>query len=378
MLSYNCTDDKPKGVAKYDFNELTTNGDFYKATVATKEVAQKDCWVQLFGRTPEGYSIALHVDFWPSVMVCLPDHWSQREGQELHRKLLRERQSLESRVESKVVLHHRLAGFYPDLESSTPKLAKFPFLQIACKSMSCFKTVSNYFKFTKVSVADVSDHTFEVIEQDIPPVLELLEACRARPSAGLEISTRALHQGDRLTHCDLEYTCKVLPFCSFEQCPLKAVELDEVYPIVIMSFDIECVPGAGRGFPDATKDDDAVVTICSTVKNLKTGQVCRASHTTGQHDQLQRVQHFTYSDEAQMIEEWRDFVVQMDPDIITGYNTQGFDWKYLNIRMLNLNPKSRFFLLSRLIQHRSTMEEKEFDSTAYAPLLQVNSIYQAA
>ena len=119
-----------------------------------------------------------------------------------------------------------------------------------------------------------------------------------------------------------------------------------MYPIVMLSFDIECVPGAGRGFPDATKKEDAVVTICSTVKNLKTGQVCRASHTMGQHDQLQGVQHFAYTVEAQMIEEWRDFVVRMDPDIITGYNTQGFDWKYLNTRMLILNPKSRFFFLS--------------------------------
>ena len=156
---------------------------------------------------------------------------NQREGQELLALL---QQPLDC-VKSEVVFYHRLAGFYPDLQSSTPRLAKFPFLRIACKSLGCFKAVSNYFKFKKVSVADVREHTFEVIEQDIPPVLELLESCSARPSAGLEISTRALHLGARQTHCDLEYECQFLPFTP---CPLKAVELDEVYPIVMLSFDL--------------------------------------------------------------------------------------------------------------------------------------------
>ena len=73
LLAYHSTDHKPMAI--YDSNALMTNN-FYKA--ARLDTSKATYWLQLYGRTPEGYSIVLHVDFWPSVMVCLPISESQR------------------------------------------------------------------------------------------------------------------------------------------------------------------------------------------------------------------------------------------------------------------------------------------------------------
>jgi DNA polymerase delta subunit 1 len=348
-------------VAPYDFDVITTNCDLYSAAELTSEV---NYWLHLYGRTAEGFSIALHVDFWPSLMVCLPDKWNQSKGDELIRTLLRQRKIPADHIAATVVYHHRLSGFHPDLTASAPQLATFPFLRIRCRSLTCLQTIRKFFQFTKVSSGGVQNHSFLVIEQDIPPVLELLEACHGRPSSGLAINKCHLHRvGRRLTHCDLEFECQLLPGA---ECPIQAIELDELYPIVLLSFDIECVPADGRSFPDANKAADRTVTICSTVKNLRTGEICRAAHTLGQHTLIAGdCYQFRYRNEDELLEEWRDFIIRVDPDIITGYNTHRFDWPYLNTRMQLLNPDSRFFFLSRLIQHRSVMEEKEFSSKAY-------------
>jgi DNA polymerase delta subunit 1 len=37
----------------------------------------------------------------------------------------------------------------------------------------------------------------------------------------------------------------------------------------------------------------------------------------------------SFEDECDVLQAWRDFVVESDPDILTGYNIVGFDIPYL-------------------------------------------------
>jgi DNA polymerase elongation subunit (family B) len=369
LLSYDSSDKKPTGILKYDLDMITTNGDFYCQAKVVEEEIREDThhWLQLYGRTIEGFSVALHVEFWPTLMICLPDNWNARQCRELLSHLCQKRRIPKGCVLGEVKFYHRLSGFFPDLKSDTPKLAKFPFLQIQCRSKSYMKLVCNFFKFTDVSVCGVHRHRFEYIEQDIPPILQLLELCNGRPSGVLEVDTKDLQgvPGGRLTHCDLEFQCIMKPF--MDECPIRSVEIDTIFPIVILSFDIECLADNPNVFPDPEKDHP-VVCICSTVKNLLTGEVCIASHTLGDHTPVNNkgvVHQFRYHNEGQLLEEWRDFLLWVDPDITTGYNIHRFDWPYLNTRMENINRSSRFFFISRLVKYCCGMEEKEFTSKAH-------------
>jgi len=371
LLSYDGSEQFPDGVDNYDWDTLTTNGDFYykykDKTGIRHPPEETDHWLQLYGRTQEGFSIALLVNYWPCLMVCLPDNWGCSQKRDLLRLICRKRNLSTGCILGEVQYYHRLSGFHPDLEADTPKRAKFPFLKIWCRSKGYFYLVRNFFKYTKLTVGGLTNHEFPCIEMDIPPVLQLLETYNGRPSGMLKIATKDLKPSPtRITHCDLEYTCAIEPLRG--DCPLTAVEADEVYPLVLFSFDIEAVPPNAKSFPDANNEADYVVSICSTVKNMSTGEICIASHTVGNHTPVKHshaVHQFRYDRETDMIEAWRDFLIWVDPDITTGYNIHRFDWPYLNTRMEKFNAGSRFFYISRLITFRSVIDEKEFTSKAH-------------
>lgn len=72
----------------------------------------------------------------------------------------------------------------------------------------------------------------------------------------LNLSHRARTvQSQRTSWCDIDVTVDV---SALQNIPEK----DDVAPFLVGSFDIECVPEGGRGFPDATKPLDRHVSRC--------------------------------------------------------------------------------------------------------------------
>lgn len=74
------------------------------------------------------------------------------------------------------------------------------------------------------------------------------------------------------------------------------------------------------------------------VRNVFTLNTC--SHIVGS-------QVIPFEDEAEMLEAWRDFVIEVDPDVVIGYNTSNFDFPYLMERAKHLSAK-KFPFLGRL------------------------------
>jgi DNA polymerase delta subunit 1 len=58
-------------------------------------------------------------------------------------------------------------------------------------------------------------------------------------------------------------------------------------------------------------------------------------------------QVLSFDDETKMLEAWRDFVEQVDPDLIIGYNISNFDLPYLMDRAKTLKS-NKFPYLGRL------------------------------
>eukprot|EP00475_Leptophrys_vorax_P031536 TRINITY_DN4777_c0_g2_i1.p1 TRINITY_DN4777_c0_g2~~TRINITY_DN4777_c0_g2_i1.p1 ORF type:complete len:838 (+),score=202.62 TRINITY_DN4777_c0_g2_i1:254-2515(+) len=72
----------------------------------------------------------------------------------------------------------------------------------------------------------------------------------------------------------------------------------------------------------------------------------------------------SFETEGQMLDEWRKFVVETDPDILTGYNIINFDLPYLLNRAKALKLNS-FPELGRKIGVLSRMKNSQFSSRAY-------------
>lgn len=65
-----------------------------------------------------------------------------------------------------------------------------------------------------------------------------------------------------------------------------------------------------------------------------------------------------------MLKAWRDFVQQVDPDIITGYNTQNFDIPYIIDRAQKAHLSSDFAIFGRLRGVVSKVKEQTLNIKA--------------
>jgi DNA polymerase delta subunit 1 len=100
-----------------------------------------------------------------------------------------------------------------------------------------------------------------------------------------------------------------------------------IAPLRILSFDIECEGRKGH-FPEAQYD--AVIQIANTV-TIQGSElpIIRNVFTLNTCLPIVGAQVICNSTEAEMLLQWKNFVLAVDPDVITGYNIANFDIPYL-------------------------------------------------
>jgi DNA polymerase delta subunit 1 len=130
-------------------------------------------------------------------------------------------------------------------------------------------------------------------------------------------------------------------------------------PLRILSFDIECAGRKGI-FPEA--NHDPVIQIANVVtrygekKPFVRNVFCLDTTST-----IVNTQIFEFEREEKMLLKWRDFLEEVDPDIIIGYNIANFDFPYLLDRAKHLKVKD-FDAWTRLPNTRSDHKPTNFNS----------------
>jgi len=72
----------------------------------------------------------------------------------------------------------------------------------------------------------------------------------------------------------------------------------------------------------------------------------------------------SYDTEKELLKAWRDFIQDVDPDFITGYNTQNFDIPYIIDRAAALGFDSHYALFGRLRGVVSKVKEQTLNIKA--------------
>jgi len=113
----------------------------------------------------------------------------------------------------------------------------------------------------------------------------------------------------------------------------------------ILSIDIECAAKDGK-FP--TAKENPVIQIANICKEFgQKDPFIQKIFTLKTCAEIPNADVHSYENEGDMLKEWRDFIVDLDPDIITGYNIINFDIPYLIERSETLKIKD-FNKLSRI------------------------------
>ena len=70
-----------------------------------------------------------------------------------------------------------------------------------------------------------------------------------------------------------------------------------------------------------------------------------------------------FKSEQKLLEAWRDFLINVDPDIITGYNIVNFDFPYIINRSIALHM-NKYAMFGRVSDTYSKIKNNTFSSKA--------------
>ena len=111
-------------------------------------------------------------------------------------------------------------------------------------------------------------------------------------------------------------------------------------------------------------EGDKVIQIGSCIKVFGEKE-CALKHiiTLDTCDPIPGTEVVQCKEEKDVLLEWTKLIQKLDPDVISGYNIFGFDFKYMYERAEELNIQDDFGLLSRFREQECKLEEKFLQSS---------------
>lgn len=164
-----------------------------------------------------------------------------------------------------------------------------------------------------------------------------------------------------IPHQDRQSNCQIEAHVSYQDLIAHPNdgEWAKMAPLRILSFDIECAGRKGV-FPEANQDP--VIQIANVVtKYGESKPFIRNVFCLDTCSLIVNTQIFEFAVEEKMLMAWRNFLDEVDPDVIIGYNIANFDFPYLLERAKHLKC-TKFSYWSRLIFTQSLAKETNFSS----------------
>jgi DNA polymerase elongation subunit (family B) len=311
--------------------------------------------IELYGRTaiddPEypDQSVYLKVlNYYPHFYLRLPDRFTEMNLRTLTEHILEylyPKKYQDSLLNYELVEKHRFYGF------TNNKLYKF--------GLFVFKNTEAMRKFTyifskPIRTSTLGEYKYEPHETNISPMLRFMHKQNIKSCGWVEVLNYT-ENDDATTNIQIEANWK----------DVIAYENPKYSSLKVLSFDIECVSEDGS-FPQPERKNDKVITICSTITrygSIEPYEIWAFSLKKCSEFDDQRVKLFNCKTEKELLLKWSESIIEIDPDIITGYNISGFDESYLYKRAQLYNIERQFSRMGRKLES-CKFEEQKLSSSA--------------
>ncbi|KAH9866079.1 DNA-directed DNA polymerase delta [Plenodomus biglobosus] len=341
-----------------DYNELTEKLVFQQIEAEEGVLNGGRTTVKLFGVTEDGHSVLLHVTgFLHYFYVAAPMNFHKEDCQPY-------KNFLEAECQKQMNQHSAIiASVQMTMRENILRFQgnqKSPYLKITVndpKYIGRVRTLvqngfANYKRLWPAGEGGIL--TFD----NIAYVLRFMIDTKVAGMSWVEVPAgkyRMIEQRDRHSNCQIEAQIHYSDLIAHN----SEGEWAKLAPLRILSFDIECAGRKGV-FPEA--NIDPVIQIANVVTRYgEQKPFVRNVFCLDTVSPIVATQVLSFQDEGEMLMKWRDFVEEVDPDVIIGYNTSNFDFPYLLDRAKHLKL-ARFPYWSRLKTVQSKVESSNFSS----------------
>ncbi|KAL4323409.1 hypothetical protein GQ457_11G012850 [Hibiscus cannabinus] len=314
--------------------------------------------IRIFGVTGEGHSVCCLVHgFEPYFYINCPPGMGPDDISHFHQTL--EARMKEKNKNSKVpkfvqrfeLVQKRSIMYYQQQKSQS-----FLKIVVALPTMvaSCRGILDR-----GIQIDGLGMKSFMTYESNVLFALRFMIDCNIVGGNWIETPVGKYKKTSRnMSCCQLEFDCLYSDLISHA----PEGEFSKMAPFRILSFDIECAGRKGH-FPEPTHDPVIQVANLVTlqgedqpfIRNVMTLKSC--SPIVG-------VDVMSFDTEKEVFLAWREFIREVDPDIIIGYNICKFDLPYLIERAQALGI-AEFPILGRIRNSRVCVKDTTFSSRQY-------------
>lgn len=261
--------------------------------------------IDIFGKAADGRSVCVHVPFNPYFFVELPAFFTDMHVQTKLLTYLKDRmkgKQLDKHVMAfKLVKRKKFYGFTNNKE--------FSFACLVFKSIAA----SHY-------AASILKKTYTIYENNVDPVLRLMHIRDLRSAGWIRVQN-ATNVLDKVTRCDVEVKAN--------NKELFPIDREEIGPLVMASFDIECISADGA-FPNPEDKDSPVIQIATCFQRYGESEPYKKHIVClGNTSQIDGVDLVCTDSETEVMLLWSEQLVANKVDVLIGYNIWGFDMEYI-------------------------------------------------
>jgi DNA polymerase elongation subunit (family B) len=234
------------------------------------------------------------------------------------------------------------------------------FIRLRFRSIGAMRSYSRLFNEPlKIGTIHTKPLYYQLYESNIDPLLRLCHIQSVLPVGWIKLPTGKY---DVVPKNSKEYRTQYEFRANWRT--IEPVNIPDIGPMVVASFDIECVSEDGS-FPKPDRPNDCIIQIGTTC-HYHGQKDCFLRHiiTLGKSDEIEGAMVESYETEEEVLLAWTNFMQRLDPDIITGYNIWGFDMKYMFERSQLLGIQDAFCQLGRNKERTSDLVEKSLQSSA--------------
>ena len=328
------------------------------------EEIRKEYQIYVHGVTQEGHSVCLRImKFVPYFYILIPNkfqsNWDENKSKILYEYLKKRLGRFSYGLVSYKLV--RKIKLYPFENQRKRKFIRLCFTTDEARNQ-CVRTFYNDITINSISYYPLK---FELYESNVQSMLRFAHVKNILMSGWIQLKKDTYtFEDDDISSANIVITANwrdVLPY-----------DCNEIAPFIVMSYDLECNSSRGYpNFPEAEIKDDFIsqigVAFWEFGEDTKKHQVvftCIESETKSK-ELGEGVIVVNCKSEKQLLKRFCNMVQREDPDIITGYNTWGFDDKYLWTRLGMHNLDTHMAKLCRIKSLMPELLTKKLVSGAY-------------